>query len=152
MSKSTFVYTIYIRTSAERLWEALTTPQFAKQYWFGMHVQTDWKKGSPWQLLFSDGRVADTGEVVEAEPPRKLVLRWRNEWKPEFKAEGDSVCTMLLEPDNDAVKLTVTHEMQREGSGLIQAVSGGWPRILSNLKSLLETGQPVATALHRPGA
>ncbi|MBV8210826.1 MAG: SRPBCC family protein [Burkholderiaceae bacterium] len=152
MSKSTFVYTIYIRTSAERLWEALTTPQFAKQYWFGMHVQTDWKKGSPWQLLFSDGRVADTGEVVEAEPPRKLVLRWRNEWKPEFKAEGDSVCTMLLEPDNDAVKLTVTHEMQRDGSGLIQAVSGGWPQILSNLKSLLETGQPVATALHRPGA
>jgi len=141
MAKSTFVYTIYIRTSAERLWEALTSPEFTKQYWFGMQLQTDWKAGSAWRLLFPDGRLADTGEVVEADRPRRLVLRWRNEWKPEMKAEGEATCTMSLELANGAVKLTVTHEMERDQSLLIQAVSGGWPRILSNLKSLLETGQ-----------
>jgi uncharacterized protein YndB with AHSA1/START domain len=141
MAKSTFVYTIYIRTSAERLWEALTTPEFTKQYWFGMHIETDWKAGSPWRMLFPDGRVADLGVVAEAEPPRRLVLRWRNEWKPEMKAEGESTCTMLLEPAEGAIRLTITHEMPRDGSLFIQAVSGGWPRIISNLKSLLETGQ-----------
>jgi len=75
MAKSTFIYTIYIRTSAERLWEALTSPEFTKQYWFGMQLQTDWKAGSPWRLLFPDGRLADTGEVLEVDFPRRLVLR-----------------------------------------------------------------------------
>jgi len=141
MGKSTFVYTIYIRTSAERLWEALTSPQFTKEYWFGMELRTDWKPGSAWRLLFPDGRMADTGEIVEVDPPRRLVLRWRNEWMPEMKAEGEAICTMSLEPADGAIKLTITHEMAREKSLLIDKVSGGWPRILSNLKSLLETGQ-----------
>jgi len=143
MAKSTFIYTIYIRTSAERLWEALTSPEFTKQYWFGMQLQTDWKAGSSWRLLFPDGRLADTGEVLEVDFPRRLVLRWRNEWGPEMKAEGEATCTMSLEPADGAVKLTITHEMERDHSLLIEKVSGGWPRILSNLKSLLETGQPA---------
>ncbi len=148
MAKSTFVYTTYIRTTPDKLWEALTSPEFAKQYWFGMHIQTDWKVGSPWRMLFADGRVADVGEVAEADPPRKLVLRWRNEWKPQLKAEGDSICTMTLEPADGAVKLTILHEMARDRSALIEAVSGGWPRILSNLKSLLETGQVALAGTH----
>ena len=141
MSKSTFVYTIYIRTSVDRLWEALTSSEFTQQYWFGAHLETDWKRGSPWRLLFTDGRVADIGDIAEIDPPRRLVLRWTNQWKPELKAEGQSICTMQLEPADGAVKLTITHEMAREGSLLIQAVGGGWPLILSNLKSLLETGE-----------
>ncbi|HYA76357.1 MAG TPA: SRPBCC family protein [Burkholderiaceae bacterium] len=141
MGKSTFVYTTYIRTTAEKLWTALTSPDFTKQYWFGMHMQTDWKTGSPWRLCFPDGRIADTGEVLQADPPRRLVLRWRNEWDSEMKAEGDALCTMLLEPFQGAVKLTITHEIDRDRSVFIEKVSGGWPRILSNLKSLLETGQ-----------
>jgi len=145
MAKSTFIYTIYIRTSAERLWEALTSPEFTKQYWFGMQLQTDWKAGSAWRLLFPDGRLADTGEVLEVDPPRRLVLRWRNEWGPEMKAEGEATCIMSLEPADSAVKLTITHEMERDHSLLIEKVSGGWPRILSNLKSLLETGQTAFT-------
>lgn len=145
MAKSTFIYTIYIRTSAERLWEALTSPEFTKQYWFGMQLQTDWKAGSAWRLLFPDGRLADTGEVLEVDPPRRLVLRWRNEWGPEMKAEGEATCIMSLEPADGAVKLTITHEMERDHSLLIEKVSGGWPRILSNLKSLLETGQTAFT-------
>ena len=145
MSKSTFVYVTFIRTTAERVWSALTTPEFMRQYWFGMHCESDWKAGSPWKLVFADGRVADSGEIVEADPPQRLVVKWRNEWKAEMKAEGDSYCTFEIEivPDVSppAVKLSITHAMERPESQLIQAVSGGWPRILSNLKSLLETGE-----------
>ena len=145
-SASTFVYVTFIRTTPEKLWAALTSPEFTKKYWFGMHQETAWKAGTPWQLVFPDGRVADTGEIVEIDPPKRLVLRWRNEFRPELKAEGDSRCTVELEPIGTAVKLTITHEMDRSESKLIQAVSGGWPRILSNLKSLLETGELVLAA------
>jgi uncharacterized protein YndB with AHSA1/START domain len=147
MSKSTFVYVTFIRTTPERLWSALTTPEFMRQYWFGMHCESDWKPGSAWKLIFTDGRVADAGAIIEADPPRRLVIRWHNEWKPELQAEGDSLCTFYFEPAGDAnseaVKLSVTHTMERPESKFIQAVSGGWPRILSNLKSLLETGASV---------
>src|SRR5580698_8353853 len=138
---STFVYVTFIRTTPERLWSALTDPQFTRQYWFGVHADSDWKAGSPWQLVFADGRVADTGEIVEADPPRRLVIKWRNEFRPELKAEGYSRCTMYLEPRGEAVKLTITHQMEKPGTKFIEAVSGGWPLILSNLKSLLETGE-----------
>jgi uncharacterized protein YndB with AHSA1/START domain len=114
-----------------------------KEYWFGMHFESDWKAGSSWRLVFPDGRVADTGEIVEIDPPRRLVLKWRNEFRPELKAEGAASCTIQLEPISDAIKLTISHEMDRGASKLIEAVSGGWPRILSNLKSILETGEVV---------
>jgi uncharacterized protein YndB with AHSA1/START domain len=140
---SRFVYVTFIRTTPEKLWSALTNPEFMKRYWFGMHQQTDWKAGSPWQLIFADGRVADTGEVVEVDPHKRFVLRWRNEFKPELKSEGYSFCTVELEPMHDVVKLTISHEMARPDSKLIQAVAGGWPRILSNLKSFLETGDAI---------
>lgn len=142
-ARSTFVYVTFIRTSPEKLWTALTNANFMKQYWFGMHCECDWKAGSSWRLIFTDGRVADAGEIVEIDPPKRLVVKWRNEWQPDFKAEGYSHCTFELEPMDKAVKLTVTHAMDRADSKLIQAVSGGWPRILSNLKSLLETGETV---------
>jgi uncharacterized protein YndB with AHSA1/START domain len=135
-----FVYVTYIRTTPEKLWEALTKPEFNRAYWYGGWQDCDWKKGSPWRLVFEDGKVADSGHVVEIDPPRKLVLSWRNEWKPELKAEGASRASFDLEPAGDTVKLTVTHETERDGSKLIEAVSGGWPKILSSLKTLLETG------------
>jgi uncharacterized protein YndB with AHSA1/START domain len=141
LSASKFVYVTFIRTTPEQLWSALTTPEFTKQYWFGMHCESEWKAGSSWRLMFQDGRVADSGEIVEAERPKRLVIKWRNEFRPEIKAEGYSRCTIDLEPAGQAVKLTITHEMDRTGSQFIEAVSGGWPRIISNLKSLLETGE-----------
>ena len=140
ISASRFVYVTYIRTTPQRLWSALTSNEFIRQYWFGVIVESEWEVGASWRLILSDGRTADTGEIVEVEPGKKLVIRWRNEFKPELKAEGWSLCTMELEPVSTAVKLTVTHSMERDTSKFIEAVSGGWPQILSNLKSLLETG------------
>jgi len=140
-AKSTFVYVTYIRTTPDKLWQALISPAFTEQYWFGMHQESDWTVGSPWRLVFADGRIADTGEVIEADPPRRLALKWRNEFRPEVKSEGYSLCVMDLEPVDGAVKLTITHSVDHAPSKLIDAVSGGWPRILSNLKSLLETGE-----------
>lgn len=138
---SKFVYVTFIRTTPERLWEALTTPDFIAQYWFGMKCESDFKTGSPWRLVFTDGRVADTGEIVEADAPRRLAIKWRNEFRPELKAEGYSLCTFELEQVDGAVKLTVTHGIDIPEAKLVTAVSGGWPVILSNLKSLLETGE-----------
>ena len=138
-----FVYVTYIRTTPETLWDHLTKPEFIRVYWFGVSAESDWKQGSSWKLILADGRVADTGEILEVDRPRRLVIKWRNEFKPELKAEGYSRATFVLEPADDVVKLTVTHEIDRTGSKLIEAVSGGWPSVLSSLKSLIETGQAL---------
>ncbi len=144
MARSTFVYATYIRTTPEKLWSALTTDtEFMKQYWFGTHCESQWTPGSPWKMVSGNGQITDAGEIVEAEPHRRLVIRWRHEKNPDMKAEGDSLCTMELEPAGSAVKLTITHTIEREASKLIVGVSGGWPKILSNLKSLVETGSAV---------
>ncbi|HKD21880.1 MAG TPA: SRPBCC family protein [Rhizomicrobium sp.] len=142
-ARSTFVYVTFIRTTPEKLWSALTDAETMKQYWFGMHQESDWKAGSPWKLVFPDGRVADAGEILEVDRPRRLVIRWRNEFMPELKAEGPARCTYEIEETRGAVKLTITHAMDRPNSQFIEKVSGGWPQILSNLKSLLETGDVV---------
>jgi uncharacterized protein YndB with AHSA1/START domain len=147
MARSTFVYVTYIRTTPEKLWSALTDADFIKQYWFGCRAESEWTAGSSWKLVYPDGRLADVGEIIEATPPRRLVIRWRNEWNPELKAEGASLCTFEIERSSTAVKLSITHSLEREGSKFINAVSGGWPKVVSNLKSLLETG---AIALEEP--
>jgi uncharacterized protein YndB with AHSA1/START domain len=145
-NRSTFVYVTFIRTTPAKLWEALTDPQFTRKYWFGTTVESGWKKGSPWKLVGANGGLTDTGEILEIDPPRRMVIRWQNEWKAELKAEGPSRCTLELEPVDSAVKLTITHEIERPESRFITAVSEGWPRILSNLKSLLETGEVAITS------
>jgi uncharacterized protein YndB with AHSA1/START domain len=133
----------YIRTTPEKLWSALTDVEYMRQYWFGMRCESLWTAGSSWTMVSGDGTVTDAGEIVEAEPPRRLVIRWQHQNKPELKSEGESLCTMELEAVGTAVKLSITHTIEREPSKLIAAVSGGWPKILSNLKSLLETGSIV---------
>ncbi len=147
MARSTFVYVTYIRTTPEKLWSALTDAKFIQQYWFGIRCESQWTAGSPWKLQSSDGQLLDAGEIVAAEPPHRLVIRWHHQNKPELKAEGPSLCTMELEQSGTAVKLSITHTIEREPSKLIEAVSGGWPKVISNLKSLLETG---STALQDP--
>jgi uncharacterized protein YndB with AHSA1/START domain len=140
MTRSTFVYVSYIRTTPEKLWSALIDAEFIKQYWFGMQAESQWTPRSAWKLVSRDGQTFDAGEIVEAEPPRRLVIRWQHQNKPELKEEGDSLCTMELEPSGTAVKLSITHTIERQPSKFIEAVSGGWPKVISNLKSLLETG------------
>src|SRR5450432_599677 len=132
MAESKFVYVTFIRTTVDRLWSALTTADTEKKYWFGMHRDAVWKQGAPWKLLFMDGRVADSGEVLEIIAQKRIVVSWRCEWKAELDAEGYARCVFELEPVKDAVKLTVTHSIGRPDSKLIDAVSGGWPKILSN--------------------
>jgi len=146
-NRSHFVYVTFIRTTPAKLWEALTDQDFIRQYWFGTTVECSWKRGAPWKLVKPDGSTADTGEILEIEPPRRLVIRWQNEWNPELKAEGPSRCTIELEPMGGAVKLSITHTIEREPSKFIEAVTRGWPKVASNLKSLLETG---SVALQEP--
>jgi uncharacterized protein YndB with AHSA1/START domain len=143
MNDSRFVYVTYIRTTPEKLWKALIDPEFTRRFWNETWQDSEWKPGATWRLMIPDGRVADAGEVVEIEPQRRLVLRWRNEFMPELREEGYSRMTYEIEKKGESVKLTVIHEMERGGSKLIDAVSGGWPMILSSLKSLLETGQAL---------
>ena len=140
MARSTFTYVTYIRTTQQKLWTALTDAKFIKQYWFGMNIESQWKAGSSWKMSTDKGELYDEGSIVEADPPKKLVIRWQHMIKPELKAEGASLCTMELEPSAGAVRLSITHTIERDNSKFIEAVSGGWPKIMSNLKSLLETG------------
>jgi uncharacterized protein YndB with AHSA1/START domain len=142
--KSKFVYVSYIKTTPEKLWHELVTPHSIKRWWGGgVNIKSDWTVGSSWAMSYEDGRAADAGEILQSNPLNRLVIKWRNEFNPEMKAEGFSRCTFELEPIDGAVKLTITHEMDVANSKFIEAVSGGWPLVLSNLKSLLETGEVV---------
>lgn len=147
--RSRFVLVTYIGTTPAKLWEALTDAALIREYWFDAVVECDWKRGSPWRMSHPDGRVMDTGEILEIDQPRRIVIRWQNEWHPDFKAEGPSRCTIELAPQDRAVKLTITHEIDRPESQFIRALADTWPLCLSNLKSLLETGQ-IAITTH-PG-
>lgn len=150
MKKDQFVYVTYIRTTPERLWKVLTEPEFTKKFWCDTVQESEWKPGSSWKIVAPDGMLTDSGEVLEIEPPRRLVLKWRNEFRPELMAEGYSRLTYQLEPEGKSVKLTVIHEIEKEDSKLIEAVSSGWPHILASLKSLLETGESLEETRHWP--
>jgi len=143
MAESRFVYVTYIRTTPAKLWQALIDPEFTRRYWAATWQESEWKAGAPWRIMIPDGRVGDSGKVVEIEPEKRLVLSWRNEFQPELRAEGYSRLTYELEKVGESVKLTVIHEIDKPGSKFIEAVSSGWPHILSSLKSLLETGESL---------
>lgn len=153
MPRSTFVYVAYIRTTPQKLWSALTDDtEFMREYWFGTYCESDWTAGSPWTHLTPGREILDSGEIIEPDPPRRLVIRWVNQNKPELKAEGASICTIELEPIGPAVRLSITHTIERESSKVITGVSGGWPKVISNLKSLLEGGSVVLEAAYPTSA
>jgi uncharacterized protein YndB with AHSA1/START domain len=143
MASSKFVYVTYIRTTPEKLWQALIDPEFTRQYWCETYQESEWKPGASWRIMIPDGRVGDSGEIVEIDPPKRLVVTWQNQFVPEMREEGYSRLTYELEPVGESVKLTLIHEMDRPESKLIDAVSTGWPHILASLKSLLETGESL---------
>lgn len=150
MAKSKFVYVTYIRTTPKKLWQALTTTKFQRQFFFGTTQESKWKKGASWRMVKPDGGLCDSGEVVEVDPPRRLVLKWRNEFIPEMRREGYSRMTLGIEKQGTSVKLTIVHEMDKPRSKFIDSVSEGWPPILSSLKSLLETGESLEETRHWP--
>ena len=137
--KPAIVYTIYIASTPEKVWEALTSSEFSRRYWFGTELRSDWKVGSSLALVM-DGTTTDTGEILEADRPRRLSYSFKHQLFEEMRNEPATKVVFTLEPYGNIVKLTVTHEGFMEGSKLLGAVSNGWPAILSGLKSLLETG------------
>ena len=141
--KEKLVFVTCIRTTPEKLWEALTESGFTQRYWLQTRQVTEWKPGASWRAVNLEGKAIISGEIIEIEPPKKLVFTWRNETNPEIKAEGHSRVTYSLEQQGSSVKLTILHEMDKPGSKLLQSVSGGWPLVLASLKSLIETGEPL---------
>jgi uncharacterized protein YndB with AHSA1/START domain len=142
MRKPEFVYTTFIKTTPEKLWHALTDTEFTRSYWFGCDLTSDWKVGSPMRMN-KGGKVVNEGIILEFDPPRRLSYSWLSIFDEEMKKEKPSRVTFVLEADGSAVKLTVTHEEFAEGSKTLPSISGGWPLVLSSLKSILETGLPL---------
>lgn len=143
---STFFYVTYIRSTPEKVWEALTSPEFTKKFWYGMVQDCDWTVGATWQLRGENG-VMDSGHIVEIDKPRRMVISWHHQKMPELHADGPTLCAIDIEPSGDQVKLSVRHTCEKDDAKVIHAVSGGWPQVFSSLKSLLETG----VALSRNG-
>ncbi|MDR4925106.1 SRPBCC family protein [Peribacillus simplex] len=148
MKKPSFVHVIYIATTPEKLWEALTSGEVTKMYHFGCQVQSDWQEGSSVKYLLEDGRITDHGKVLKCEPLHLLSFTW-NMAGDETPREQPTCVTFILQPmDDSTVKLTLRHEELLEtdfvyDDNTFEGLNNGWPAILSNLKSLLETGRTL---------
>ena len=138
------VFEIYIKTTPQRLWEAITDAEMRRRYWFGVDVVSDWTPGSHYKATHPQSPVAiHDGENLEVDPPRRLVQSFRALWSDDAKSEGTSRVTWEIEPVGDSCRLTVTHDRLRDGTK--EEIYGGWPQILSGLKTLLETGESLTT-------
>jgi uncharacterized protein YndB with AHSA1/START domain len=138
------VFEIYIKATPERVWEAITDSDLRRKYNFGVGVQSDWTTGSTYQASHgrADGPIC-AGENLEVDPPRRLVQSFNALWGEDVRAEGTSRVTWEIEQVEDSCRLTVTHDQLREGAH--DELYGGWPMILSGLKTLLETGETLTT-------
>jgi uncharacterized protein YndB with AHSA1/START domain len=138
------VFEIYIKTTPERLWEAITDPGLRSRYTFGVGVESDWTPGSPYRAEHATAGVAiSEGENLEVDPPHRLVQSFNAVWSDDVRAEGTSRVTWEIEPVGDSCRLLVIHDQLREGAN--DEIYGGWPMILSGLKTLLETGEDLTT-------
>jgi uncharacterized protein YndB with AHSA1/START domain len=137
------IYEIYIRTTPERLWEAITDRETRAKFQFGNEIVSDFSPGSPIEMVHPKGGLLGTGEILEVDPPRKLVQTMTALWGDDVKAEGPSRITWEIEPVGDSCCLTVTHDQLRDGAN--PQIYGGWPMILSGLKTWIETGELLTT-------
>jgi len=151
MTKPSFVYVTYIATTPEKVWQAFVDTDVMRQYWMGPNAEcarvnvSDWRPGSPWEhQRLDDARTVDiVGKVVESTPPRRLVFTWARPKDAEDNSKHSRV-TIDIEPHGDGlVRLTVTHEDLERDPQMLAGISGGWPKVLSNLKTLLETGRAL---------
>jgi len=141
MNNAEFVYTTYIKTTPEKVWAAITNPEFARQYW-ETELHSDWKKGSKWQSKSGkkEGGCNIGGEILESAPPKRLVISWVD------PSDMDtSRVTFEIESIENMVRLNVVHDKLTAGSEMAKGISMGWPRVLSSMKSLLETGKALDT-------
>jgi uncharacterized protein YndB with AHSA1/START domain/DNA-binding transcriptional ArsR family regulator len=141
------IFQIFIRTTPEQLWKALTSGDLSQLYYFNTRVEADWQPGKTYHYFYPDGKAMIEGEILEIDPPRRLVTTFKPLWLTEPEDLQFTRVTWLIEPAGASCKLTVTHEgldMSRPAS---QGMMDGWARILSGLKTLLETGQPLGLEL-----
>lgn len=139
---ASFVYVTYIRSTPERIFEAITRPDVTRRYWRHSNVSADWKPGSAWRHVRNDeaGTIDLVGEVLESDPPKRLVISWANESQKDDPDQYSRVA-FDIERQGEVVKLTVTHDELQPGGGMLAGISKGWPHVLSSLKSYLETGE-----------
>ncbi|HSU16510.1 SRPBCC family protein [Longimicrobium sp.] len=153
MTTQSTVYVTYIAATAERVWEALTSPEHTERYFFGRRIESDWKEGSTWTLWMPDGRADVSGRVLRAERPRVLSVSWRVEWIEELRDLPESIVTYTIEPLGDVVRLTMEEAHPTPiPEELLEGGRQGWPMILSGLKTLLETGRALNLAVPEPPA
>jgi uncharacterized protein YndB with AHSA1/START domain len=151
MFKPKTVYVIYIASTAEKVWQALTDPAFTAQYFFGRTSEIEPKAGGAFRMRMPDGRVDVQGEVVEWSPPRRLATTWTIDWHDDMRALPPCLVSYDIEPAGEAVKLTVTESYSWDvPDALLSGGRSGWPAILSGLKSVLETGKPLAIKMEPP--
>jgi uncharacterized protein YndB with AHSA1/START domain len=143
-NKASYVYVIYIKASPEKIWQALTDPKLTTTYWFHGRNESDWKPGSAWRHVTDDQERAEriVGKVVESKPPHKLVVTWAHPQEAADPAKVSRVAYELVIM-NDATRLTVSHTELEAGSNMVEGIQLGWPMVLSNLKSMLETGKTM---------
>ena len=149
--KPTTVYTIYIAATREQVWQALTSAEFSRRYFFGNAVEIDLKIGGAFIVRAPDGSLHIAGEVFECDPPRKLTVTFNVNWPALVERLGATLVTYEIEPAGNAVRLTLTEAHDRPiGDDILSGGRQGWPAILSSLKSLLETGTPLAVEMAPP--
>ena len=149
--KPAIVYAIYIASTPEKVWEALTSAEFSRKYFFGFGVEAELKAGGSFIVRAPDGSVHIGGEVIECEPPRRLTVTWNVNWPGLVEALGITLVSYDIEPAGDAVRLTMTESHDRPISDdILSGGRQGWPAILSSLKSLLETGNPLVVQMGPP--
>jgi uncharacterized protein YndB with AHSA1/START domain len=143
MDKPEFVYVTYIRTSPEKVWDALVNPATTAKYWQHENI-SDWKPGSRWEHRSAekDRALRLVGKIIESSPPRRLVMTWAFP-ADEARPEKHTRVTFDIEPVGEVVRLTVTHDQLEAGSAMDKGIREGWPKVLSSLKTLLEEGRPL---------
>ena len=145
------VYTIYIAATPEKVWQALTTAEFSRQYFFGFGFEMEPKVGGSFIVRAPDGSLHIDGEVLVVDPPRKLSVTWNVNWPGLLEKLGQTVVTYEIAEAGDAVRLTMTESHERElPEDILSGGRAGWPAILSSLKSVLETGKPLAVKMEPP--